>query len=521
MKTTNFLTILCFLFAGNVKSQLQVDTTYDVAQLVQNYFYGFGVITSNITFHGQLPRQLGQFNTGSNATDLEITSGIILSSGDVTDAPGPNSSGSTGTNTSSGSDTDLVILAGHYVYDKAILEFDFIPVADTVKFQWVFASEEYPEYVGSGYIDVFGFFLSGPGISGPYTNNTAANIALIPGTNTPVTIDNVNSGSNSDWYVDNTGGATIQYDGFTRKICSKFAVVHGQVYHIKLAVADAGDSSYDSAVFLESYSLLSLPVLSVSSETAASTGNKSVTNGCTDILYTFSIPYPILLDLKIPFTLSGNAVYGVDYSLNQDSIIIPAGDSSVTIIFHPLGGNSTVKTAHLVYNYFGEYTDTLTAAFFNSPLLDLGTNVTLCEGENITLNAGTGFNSYLWSTGETNQQITVDTSNAALGQNNIWVVASDTSCTKTDTVVIAFQNCVGVRYNETETDLKIFPNPATGHINILSSGPWQVNIYNMLGERIQTINTSRSNSIKLQSKGIYLVELINKNDRIIKQVVVE
>jgi len=61
-----------------------------------------------------------------------------------------------------------VLAAGFQTFDASILEFDFIPQSDTLKFNYIFGSEEYPEYVNSGYNDVFGFFISGPGIAGPF-----------------------------------------------------------------------------------------------------------------------------------------------------------------------------------------------------------------------------------------------------------------------------------------------------------------------------------------------------------------
>ena len=169
--------ILCF---GTLvsKAQLTVSTALTPAQLVQNVLLGAGVTASNITYNG-VAVAAGSFNGATS--NIGFASGVILATGDVNVAVGPNNSGSLsngGAGTSS-TDPELMSIATNTLYDAAILEFDFIPVSDTVKFRYVFGSEEYPEYVCSDYNDVFGFFISGPNpAGGTYTNN---NIAIIPG----------------------------------------------------------------------------------------------------------------------------------------------------------------------------------------------------------------------------------------------------------------------------------------------------------------------------------------------------
>lgn len=123
-------------------------------------------------------------------------------------------------------------------------------------FQFVFGSEEYPEYVNQ-FNDVFGFFINGPGINGPHSNNSK-NIALIPGTNTPVSINNVNEGNNSEYFVVNDLDF-IQYDGFTTVFTAESEVQPMQTYHIKLAIGDGVDHFYDSGVLLQASSFCSGP----------------------------------------------------------------------------------------------------------------------------------------------------------------------------------------------------------------------------------------------------------------------
>jgi len=108
-----------------------------------------------------------------------------------------------------------------------------VPTGDSLAFRFVFGSEEYPEYVNS-INDVFGFFISGPGITGPYQNN-AKNIALIPATNNPVSINSVNAGSNNTWYTANHNGQhNVQPDGFTKVLTARANVICGETYQIKI-----------------------------------------------------------------------------------------------------------------------------------------------------------------------------------------------------------------------------------------------------------------------------------------------
>jgi len=280
-KTILFALLLLLPFCVN--AQLFVNnTTFTPADLVQNILLGNGVTVSNITFNGSAVNanafrdQAGFFSTNTIPTNLGLTEGVILSTGKATVAVGPNNSNSTTDATAFPveGDPDLLQLASGAIRNKAVLEFDFVPTGNLLDFKFVFGSEEYPEYVASSYNDVFGFFLSGPGIAGPFTNG-AINIAVIPSTTTPISINNVNGGfangcpatlpggANTAYYVNNCGGATIQYDGFTKDpvngvLTASAFVECGQVYHIKLAIANVGDNGFDSAVFLKDFRVIPL-----------------------------------------------------------------------------------------------------------------------------------------------------------------------------------------------------------------------------------------------------------------------
>ena len=181
MRTLYTTILLSMFFIGSMKAQLTTTQTLTPQQLVQNVLLGSGVTASNITFSGD-PLQIAQF-FATPSTNLGIPSGIFLSTGHASTAnangpQGPNNSGSTGTNWAGPGDALLDVVSGVNTFDAAVLEFDFIPTGDSVKFRYCFGSEEYPEYVNAGVNDAFAFFLSGPNpAGGNYVNK---NVALLP-----------------------------------------------------------------------------------------------------------------------------------------------------------------------------------------------------------------------------------------------------------------------------------------------------------------------------------------------------
>jgi gliding motility-associated-like protein len=241
-----------FILIGWIPARGQLDCTYgytamDLAETLVGG--GITIVDATIDCYSQ---GFGLFECID--CNLGIDSGFILTTGKAINAEGPNNSGSLGYNTGFSGDPDLDALPGvGTTYDRCVFELDIIPECDTISFDYVFGSEEYNEYVGS-INDAFAFWISGPGIVG------AVNIALIPGTTLPVTIDNVNLGSYPTYYHNNTGVPTtdpyyIQYDGFTVPLTAISLVTPGETYHLKLAIADEADHVWDSGVFLRANSL--------------------------------------------------------------------------------------------------------------------------------------------------------------------------------------------------------------------------------------------------------------------------
>ncbi len=261
MKALKFIVISAAVFATMLsQSTAQLEVTYNVTpEEMVEAFIGPGINYSNVLFTGALISR-GVFSNGNN-TNIGVDQGIALTSGRIELIVGPNNSSSAGYNNGEPGDPWLTICLGNSTYDASVLEFDFIPAADTAWCRYVFGSEEYNEWVGSSFNDIFGFFVNGPKPDGGNYGNE--NIALVPGTNISVKINSINNGyspggvvpagpcMNCEYFIDNTGGQTIQYDGFTVALEAKIAVIPGETYHFKLAVADAGDGIYDSGVLLD------------------------------------------------------------------------------------------------------------------------------------------------------------------------------------------------------------------------------------------------------------------------------
>ena len=268
MKKCYVLIFVSILISGSLHAQLQVVNNPNTIQLVNNFILS-GVSASNIAFTGA-PNAIGSFTNG-NSTNIGLSDGIVLTTGDLAVTPiGNISTAFASFNNSLPGDNLLGSLVGSSTYDAAVLEFDLIPVGNVLEFNYVFASEEYPEYVNSGVNDVFGFFVSGSNPSGG--NYTDYNIATVPGSSLPVAIDNINAGANSSYFIDNLGalGQTIVFDGFTTVLQAKIKVTAFSSYHLKMAITDVGDGVWDSGIFLEAKSMKSYVVTDLKEESLLS-----------------------------------------------------------------------------------------------------------------------------------------------------------------------------------------------------------------------------------------------------------
>lgn len=319
---------LCLVFFSN--AQLTVNNGFTAQQLGNN-LAGNNVNVFNASITGTAD-QYGTFQfTGGG---LGLNSGVILSTGNIANAIGPNDSGSTTTDYGEPGDADLSSLAGFNTNDAVVFEFDFEVQGDEIEFNFVFMSEEYNEFVGSGFNDVFAFYISGPGIVGQ------ENLAVVPGTTTPVTINTINNGSFFQYYNDNTGNAVdVEFDGFTTLMtAARDSLQSCGIYTLSLRIADGSDGQYDSAVLLEENSLIQS---NISASSSTFSGNNTALEGCIDASFTFQLDSALTTDVNIPIGIGGTATNGVDYSQIDTLITIPAGQTSATIIIDAIADGLT------------------------------------------------------------------------------------------------------------------------------------------------------------------------------------
>lgn len=220
------------LYAITTKSMADGLTVAELAAMMA----GPGATISNVTLTGA-GSAIGTFTNGGN---LGLADGIILSTGNISDAAGPN--GNTGSGVGLGAPGHPAldaIVAPFKTHDAAVIEFDVVTATPTFSIQYVFASEEYREYVDSEFNDVFAFFVDG------------GNIALTPGAITPITINTINHLRNTNLYRDN-GDSSIdtQFDGMTTVLTAVAVVEPNVTHHVRIAIADTSDDILDSAVII-------------------------------------------------------------------------------------------------------------------------------------------------------------------------------------------------------------------------------------------------------------------------------
>ncbi|MDG2227618.1 MAG: choice-of-anchor L domain-containing protein, partial [Flavobacteriales bacterium] len=317
------LSICLFPFFGS--AQLSVNSGLSAVQLAQ-ILAGPNITINSATLTGGATASGSFDGTSSN---LGMTGGVILSNGDVGGAPGPNNSNGGGDNLGQPGTAQMDSMAGALSYDAITLEFSFNVQSDFIQFQYIFASEEYPEYAppnSSSFNDVFAFFISGPGIVGE------ENIALVPGTASSVSINNINAVTNNQYYIDNSGGATVQYDAWTTILTAeRQGLVPCQEYTMKLVIADAGDPDWSSAVFLLENSFIQ-GVVDVNTQTV--NADDIALEGCIPAQFNFSLDLASATATDISYQIGGSATNGIDYQFIDTLLTIPAGDTAASIIIN-------------------------------------------------------------------------------------------------------------------------------------------------------------------------------------------
>jgi hypothetical protein len=225
-------------------SKLPVDTTA-TAEDMANEMFGSGIQIVSASYTGSANAS-GTY-TGGDTQAPGVTpsdTGVILSTGKATDIT--NSSGdanvSAGTTTNYGmaGDADLDAISGQTTYDAAVLEATFVPSGSILTMQVVFSSEEYLDYVNSGFNDAVGIWVNGE----------PAKLQVGSGN---ISIDEINDIANENLYIDNPSNAeqyNTEMDGFTVTLTLKAPVNPGEENTIKIGIADGGDGAYDSNLFI-------------------------------------------------------------------------------------------------------------------------------------------------------------------------------------------------------------------------------------------------------------------------------
>jgi len=516
---------------------------YTVEELIETVFIGgdcFQVEPGSIQYEGD-EESIGFFSSGINALNME--EGIILSTGKVEKAAGPNVKYNTGNWVDgSANDPDLEqLLADDYkLRDRASLEFDFTPTSEMISFEFVFASEEYCEYVNSNFNDVFGFFISGPGINGPFSDN-GKNIAFVPGSNDYISINSINHFQNQLYFNNNiplnqhdnlpltlscpeleddpgVASAFMEYDGFTNIMTAMAQVIPCETYHIRLVISDVQDAYFDSAVFLKANSFSAGNTAQISVDVPGFEGDE-LTEDCTGGYFRFDRTNEDLSeDVVIRYTVSdlSTATSGVDYETLPDSIVIPAGASFYNLPVLAYNDDLVEGIENILLEMevpcSCENPYSIIYLRDGSPLATEDTEIIYCEGQSGLLNAnaigGIGNLSYRWSTGDTLAELPVLTN-----QTTDYSVTITDQCGKTVSaihrVTIAPQPTATLS-GETILCENILSN--TLPVILTGTGPWDLQ-YTLNGVPQNPVVGILNNDFQLPvtTPGTYELTAVNSN----------
>ena len=494
--------------------------------LVQNVLLGPGVTVSNILYNGS-PAALGSFEASN--TTLGIDEGIVLTTGTVIDngfgPQGPNNQAGAGTDNNIGGSALLSgLIGGTQTYNAGILEFDFIPYSDTVRFKYVFGSDEYPEFAppnSSGFNDVFGFFISGPGISG------VQNIAKLPNGGGVVSINNVNAITNSQYYNFNGDGNTapynsnpiyIQYDGFTDVLEAVSQVQCGQTYHLVIAIADVGDGEWDSGIFLEANSLSSLTPVDITYELSNQvyTNPDWIAEGCVTATVTLERQTNLGSSLTVPINVSGTATNIADYTGVPSSITFNPGESQVSFTIDVILDGITEGQENIIIDFpladpCGNITP-VTIELFIQDIEEVSVEImnaeVSCPGDNIvlstTVSGGVPPYTYLWNDNSTQNSVSI--SPTATGEYYVAVTDDCLNQTAYDTVLVSVPEYEPITLSTTPDIVELCPNVGQ-YLEVNASGGTGNYIYVWTDALNQAISTLDSIYVSPESSTYFVVNV--------------
>jgi gliding motility-associated-like protein len=395
-------------FTVSFSQNITVNETFTPQQLIENILVNSGCVSvSNFSASGgnfgagQL--SYGYFN--ANGSAFPFQEGIVLSTGKINSAVGPNSNFSDdGNGIGWTGDSDLNAALGlSNTFNASVLEFDFVPNANNISFEYIFSSEQYLLNPSSGqcnFTDGFAFLLK------EATATSYQNLALIPGTTTPVRVNTVRGSGTicppaNEAYFDafNTGSYPTSYDGQTKVLTAQSVVTPGTLYHIKLVIADEGNGRFDSGIFLRAGSFISEKdlgadrliatgnplcnneVLTLNATQAGATGYQWFQNGNpvgTTNSPTFNVTsagtYSVEININTSCTLNGEIE--IEYAPNLSIV-----DSSFDVCDTNTDGLASFNLATIQSQIFNSLPTNFTIGLFDSttsttPLPSSYTNTT-------------------------------------------------------------------------------------------------------------------------------------------------
>lgn len=331
--------------------------TYTPAQLIEDILITGCLDASNVQYEGH-PSAIAYFEGGEGT--FGMASGMVLGTGSAVDLTGQGNDDIMGEETTQADVeadlSDISVLNGGSpdMHDEVILEFDFVPSSDTTEFEFVFASVEYPTFEFSSFNDVFAFFVSGPGIAGPYADG-AINVALIPGTTDPITISTVNGTTNQAYFAGYTDNLIPNFDvgGYTIPITAVMAgLTPCETYHIKFTIADAGDGGLSSYVFFEESSFSSGGDVTMNNVSNIGQIN-DIYEGCENFyvfnrIDTSAVAMQDTVDIIL--NVGGTATQGIDYTNIPDTLYILPGQFDFTLYYTAIFDNIDEGDEYIIFS---------------------------------------------------------------------------------------------------------------------------------------------------------------------------
>ncbi|WP_055444980.1 choice-of-anchor L domain-containing protein [Lacinutrix himadriensis] len=341
------------------------DDSHTVEELVQNVLFGSEcaqvsniTFSTGISFNDTQPNGIGYFTMEGEG--FPFAEGLLLSTGHAIEATGPNSLFISSGGSSWPGDTDLNDNLGVSSRNATIIEFDFVPLASNMSFDFLMASEEYTGNTGANdecnYSDAFAFFLTD-------SEDNTTNLAVLPGTTTPILTTNIHpqnlacSAINEEYFGEyiTENLPPMNYNGRTTVFTAQSEVIIGASYHIKLVVADDRDSQYDTGIFLKAGSF-DIGELSLGDDITITAGTASCSNE------------PVILNTQAP---------GLEHVWYKDGIPITGEITSILTVTE-----AAVYTAQVIITNQCIISDEITIEFLSKPTFNPAENLTTCATSN-------------------------------------------------------------------------------------------------------------------------------------------